>query len=114
MSVRRLIAAASLAVLALVDLAPHEHADGFLDLVADNLTSPAQLHITDCAQPLTKGGHFHRDSVREVHPCIACLRQHVPIAQTLAASGAAPITVADVPEVTLRDSHQQSHRSFAS
>jgi hypothetical protein len=90
---RRLLAALSLALLAIVEFAPHHHDDASFDLAADSVTSAIEIHDTNCSNPNSKSGHLHRDSVREVDPCVACLRQHVQITRALANQGAPHIAV---------------------
>jgi hypothetical protein len=64
---RRLIAAASLIVLSVTQIAPHRHAD---------LSSQKQV-LTHCDGPKSGVPHLHPDFRPQTDGCLACFRHHL-------------------------------------
>jgi hypothetical protein len=83
---QRLIAAISLVLVALTELAPHRHHDPLFEIAG---ISSGELHSADCVEPNAKVAHLHKDVVRQIDLCVACMRQHMP-ATLWNATGAAP------------------------
>jgi hypothetical protein len=75
-AVKRFLAAASLLVLGLVEIAPHRHADS-LDLWLGDDAPQATQHVIRCDGASGGVAHMHRDATRQADSCLACLRQHL-------------------------------------
>jgi hypothetical protein len=108
-AVKRLLAAATLLILAIVEFAPHRHADS-LDLwLGVDSPSPVTEHVIRCDGATGGIAHIHRDTTRQTDSCLACLRQHFR-ATALRALPAAAHTFREFLAVTIRIAHAESIR----
>jgi hypothetical protein len=73
----RLVAALCALIVAITDIAPHRHAESALELSFIDAVDGAETHVIACDGLPSGATHLHRDRVVQVHPCVACLRQHV-------------------------------------
>jgi hypothetical protein len=75
-ALKRFLAAASLLIIGVTEVAPHRHADS-LDLwVGDDIAGQTE-HVIRCDGPAAGATHMHRDAERQADPCLACFRQHM-------------------------------------
>ena len=75
----RLVAALCALLVAMTDIAPHRHAESTLELSFIDAVDGVETHVIACDGLPSGATHLHRDRVIQIHPCIACLRQHVQI-----------------------------------
>jgi hypothetical protein len=75
-ALKRLLAAASLLILGITEMAPHRHADS-LDLWLGDEVAAQSEHIIRCDGPAAGATHMHRDQPVQVDTCLACFRQHM-------------------------------------
>ena len=73
----RLVAALCALIVGITSMAPHHHAESALELSFIDAVDGAETHVIACAGLPSGATHLHRDRVVQVHPCVACLRQHV-------------------------------------
>lgn len=73
----RLVAALCALIVAITDFTPHRHAESALELSFIDAVEGAETHVIACDGLPSGDTHLHRDRVVQVHPCVACLRQHV-------------------------------------
>jgi len=76
-AVKRILAAASLLILGLVEIAPHRHGDSLELWLGDDAAQTATQHVIRCDGATGGIAHMHRDATRQADSCLACLRQHL-------------------------------------
>jgi hypothetical protein len=77
----QILAGLSLVIITWTGIAPHTHG---ADLEWSVAPGVGEVHITRCGTQSAGIPHLHRDRVRQVDVCVACLRQHI---QAIAAKG---------------------------
>ena len=74
----RLIALVGIVVISVTEIAPHHH-DGAFELSFLSAANGGETHAIRCNDPHSSTFHFHPDRVRQIDPCVACLRQHMKV-----------------------------------
>jgi hypothetical protein len=74
----RLTAIVGILVISAMELVPHHH-EGAFELSFLTAANGGETHAIRCNDPHSSTFHFHPDRVRQIDPCVACLRQHVKV-----------------------------------
>jgi hypothetical protein len=98
MSIRRLIAAVALLVVAVTQIAPHHHPE---------VTSKGPM--LQCGGPTSGVAHLHPNPTPQRENCLACFRQHLQATISKVTLGT-PQTLAQFVIVTLRIAHARTVR----
>jgi hypothetical protein len=74
----RLIALVGILMISATELLPHHH-EGAFELSFVTAANGGEMHAIRCNDPRSATFHFHADRVRQIDPCVACLRQHMKV-----------------------------------
>ena|SRR2546427_11309214 len=74
----RLIALVGILMISATELVPHHH-EGAFELSFITAANGGETHFIRCNDPHSATFHFHADRVRQIDPCVACLRQHMKV-----------------------------------
>jgi hypothetical protein len=74
----RFLAIVGIIVISATELVPHHH-EGAFELSFITAANGGETHAIPCNDPHSSTFHFHADRVRQIDPCVACLRQHMKV-----------------------------------
>lgn len=82
----RFLAIVGIVVISATEVMPHHH-DGAFELSFLTAANGGEANAIRCSDPHSARLHFHADRVRQIDPCVACLRQHLQVIASAAIVG---------------------------